>query len=709
MTATNQLVADFGSARAIAALGDGSLSANDRLDISESVSFFRRRLKMIVAITVAGLAVGLLFSIFSTRIYRASATVMLSSDSAPDVRTGGAEPGKSAINSDFVDSQLEIVTSRAMTERVATSLELKPAEGEDQEDLLAGIRRSVQARRTGESYAINIIYDAPTGEEAAQRANEFARQFANWQLSENRARRAETREILAGRIAELRDQAQSDLQALQHYRIANNLLSTSGASLTEQEISNYNQEVSKARAEAAEDQARLATALAQIRSGSNGDDVGEALSSQVITALRNDEAKAAAEVADLSARYGPNHPQLVRARSQRAEIHNQIQQEIGRVISNLQARREVSSQRLASLQSSLNGAQGKLSQNNEAMVGLSGLQRQAEASQAIYDAYLNNYKELIAAEGSEKPNASIITTASVPKHPASPNVPLNLVVALVIGLGAGILAAYVAESLFDGISTPEQIEKVLGVPHLASIPTLSSVTPDHVHPLESLREERTIFSDSFHALAAAIEEGTHGKGKVIAITSALPDEGKTVLACCLAELMTMRGMRTILIDCDVHRRGVSRLLDVKAGQMGLIDLLKGDTSLNLAAVSGDNVFCILPLPPGREEMQELLTGPEFEKMLADIGQHFDRVILDLPPLLPVPASRVIASRADAVVLAAHWRKTSTHALRAALHQLPKTRANVLGVVLNQVDLRKQSLFDRKDPSFYYTKYSGYYA
>jgi capsular exopolysaccharide synthesis family protein len=343
------------------------------------------------------------------------------------------------------------------------------------------------------------------------------------------------------------------------------------------------------------------------------------------------------------------------------------------------------------------------------MVGLSDLERAAGASQGIYEAYLNRYKELLAAEGSERPNAKILTLAEIPGWPQHPKIPLVLALSLVIGLGLGILAAYLAEASFDGFSTPDELEKATGEHYLASIPLLKSVEPRIRHAVTAMQQSpNSAFAESFRTLETAISQVTHGGHQVIAITSALPDEGKTVLSCCLSYVLAQSGKKTILIDCDLRRAGISRLLDMRSYDYGLIEYLDGKTEINFDELSDGRLFCVLPLRPSNEQPEHLLTGPEFIHLLDELRQRFDHIILDLPPILPIASAPVLASRADATVMTALWRKTSRFALRAALKRLPPDQVNLVGVVLNQVDLRRRSHFERSDPSFYYKQYREYY-
>jgi capsular exopolysaccharide synthesis family protein len=682
--------------------------SEDRLDLADTINFFRRRIKLIAGVLAFAVAVGLAISFLMPKTYTATASVMLTSE---DDSAVAADPDKSeALSSELVDTQVEIVQSREMAEKVAAALGLD--KGLDQtkyRDLIDTLQHHVSAERVGKSYAMTISFDAPTGTDAALTVNQFARQFSTWQLQADEARHVDERRLVQERLGKLRAQAQADTQALQQYRIAHNLLSTSGASLTEQEISTYNQQVALARADAAEDQSRLDTALQQLRSGSNGDDVGEALGSTVISSLRVQESAAAADVANLSAKYGPNHPELIQARSKLAEIRAQIQTEISRVISNLQAKQEVSSGRLASLTGSLDSARGKLSQNNAAMVGLSDLERAAEASQGIYETYLNRYKQLLASEGTEKPNARILTLADVPLWPEKPNLLLNFALSLAIGLGLGVIAAYIAEAIFHGMSTPEDVERSLGERHLGSVPLLKSVSPMK-HTVTAIQEAPTsAFAESFRTVDTAINQITNGHRQILAVTSALPDEGKTVVSCCLAYVLAQSGQRTLLIDCDMRRGGISRLLDMQKYDYGLLEYLDGTAPDNFHELDDGKLLCMLPLRPDSAHPEHLLTGERFETLLEQLRGRFERIVLDLPPVLPVASAPVIASRADATIMVARWRKTSTFAVRAALRRLPPEHVNLVGMVLNQVDLRRRSYFGRTDPSFYYQHYSEYYG
>lgn len=697
--------------RALAEIGETPLAPVDRIDLSGSVSFFRRRLWLIVSIIALALVAGAAISAMQTRTYTATAVVSLRPPPEAQAGASGVVATAPPANNAYVDTQVEIIRSREMAEQVAAGLALLTGRTpREQRGIVDELQGNVSAERSGESYALTIRYNGGSGTEAAERANEYARQFAGWELRLIRQQNQQSSEAIQQRLNELREQAQQDTAALQHYRIANNLLSTSGSSLTEQEISSYNQEVTRARAEAAEDQARLNTALNQLRSGSSGDDVGEALGSSVIASLRAQEAEVGAEVASLSSRYGDNHPALIRARSELQEIHGQINAEIGRVVSNLRARQAVSQQRLASLTGSLSQAQATLSQNNAAMIGLDELERKAQVSQGLYESYLNTYQQLVASEGTEQSNARILSLAQAPLLPSSPNIPMNMLLALCIGLGAGLVTAFLAETFFKGITGAEEVESKLRERYLGSIPLLASVSQTQRREVTAIgKEPRSAFAEAFRALRTSVEQSTHGPAQVLAITSALPKEGKTVTAVCLAQTYAMSGARTVLVDCDEARHGVSRMLQVQKGHPGLLEVMKDESTLDDALVNSEAGLSVLPINKAQDPSEALVSGDELDSVIAELRQRFDRIILDLPPILPVAAARNVAAKADVTVVLVRWRQTAAAAAMSALHQMPADRINIAGVVLTQVDMRRRNLFGRQDPSFYYREYREYYA
>ncbi len=715
----------------------------DRLDLRSLLATLRRQRGLILAVIAIVLALAILVTALQTPRYTAVSQIVLNA-TEDNVAPGEVGQTKAPQSQDLADTEVEVLRSRELASTVAGALKLDldpnfNPNGSRQGGrfrrigeaigLLApkplvrlspeAARRAVvdqvlsglDVSRSGMTFAFNIAVTTTHPEDAQRIANEYATQYTNLYPSRKRESNAEALSFLSKRLEELRNQAQADTARVQQYRIANNLLSTSGASLTEQEISSYNQQVAQARTQAVEDQARLSTARAQLRSGSKGDDVGEALNSSVVSGLRGQRASVSARLASLEARYGSLYPDVQKAKSELSDVDAQIAAEIQRVISNLEAKARVSAERLASIQGTLGGARGQLATNNRAMVGLDDLTRRAEASQQLYDSYLARYKQTGAQEGTERPESRITSYADLPGAPTSPRVALNLILALVVGTGLGIASAFIAEMMFSGLTTALDVEQRLHIRCLGSIPLLKSVLPKGGAPIQSVLDNpMSGFAESFRGLRTSINYAVDGPRQLLMITSALPREGKTTTSTCLARMSALAGERVVLVDVDVRQHGVSRLIRGADDRVGLIEVLRGEAPLDAALIhDADSGAYILPLSQPSRDVGNLLIGTEMDALIATLRGRFDLILFDAAPILPIADTRTLATKADAVVMVARWRSTADHAIRAALRMLPHRHVPIAGIVLTQVDVRKQAKFGFGDGTFYYKKYQHYYA
>jgi len=694
---------------------------SDRIDLKFLIGIFRRRSGLFVSVLGGALAIGAGITALSPRIYVAHADVTLNSKTASIAPTSNNDraPEQQAPTDAFVDTQVAQVTSTDNMNAVIDRLGLDKdphitAEAGHAAPRLATIdtlRKHISVQRIGSTYDIGITYDSHNAAQAAAIANAFAEQFTRGALAAKRDAARQTTGLISARLDQLRSQALADSAAEQNYRIAHNLLSTNQGTLTEQEISSYNQDMARARAEQAEDAARLDAARHQLTGGTTGDGVGETLASPAIAALRAQQATAAGELASLQARYGSLHPDVIKARATLHAIDDEVAGETRRVVSGLESKAQASNQRLASLSGSLSQSRGTLAVSNSAKTGLQDLEKRSETSNALYESYLNRYKELTAREGTEQADAEMLHPAPVPLVPDSPHVMINLILSLAIGLGLGVAAAFLAELNYSGITTGDDIEQRLGVRYLGSVPSLGSVVARGAKrsPLDALIDNpRSAFAESFRSLRASIAMNTTN-AKVIAITSSLPDEGKTTTSICLARSMAASGDKVLLIDCDLRRQGVSEFVTDRETRPGLVEVLRGEAELDAAiAIDAATGLAILPVSPDTTGAPELLTGVEMDRLLELARTRYHAIIIDTAPVLPIADARLVLGKADASVFVVRWRKTPDNALRAALRLLPGNRVQLAGVALTRVDMHKQARFGYGEDAFYQS-YRRYYS
>jgi polysaccharide biosynthesis transport protein len=719
------------------------------LDLRRVTTLFRKRLRLFAGVVLLVFVAVLVLTLQATPKYTAIAKVMLDTRKEQVTNIEAVLSGM-PLDSSAVDTEVEVIKSRQLAERVVKALNLEKdpefnpllggrsglgmvvhsvkaflgrgappeaapgsLEAQKQHELVVDhVLGGLQVSRAGLTYVINVGFESESQAKAAQIANKFAELYLLEQLEAKFDATRQATEWLNSRLGELRTQVLQDEAAVQQYKIANNLMSAAGTNLTEQEISNYNTNLADARALMAEDAARLRTAREQLAHGSTGDDVGEALSSPVIQKLREQRSEVSGRLADLQGRYGERHPEMLKAKRQLSDIDTQIQQEITRIISNLQAKAQVSQQRAAAIAGSLGGARGTLASNNRAMVRLNELQRNADASKTLYESYLNRFKETTSQQGLEQSDSRVVSKAKIPTAQSSPKVQLNLAIGLILALVAGFAAVLVAENMDAGLTTAEDVETRLETAFLGSIPLLSSITDDTATlPIDHVvKTPFTAYSEAFRNLRASILYARLGEPvKVVAVTSSLPGEGKTTTSICLGRTAAMQGSRVVLVDCDLRRQAVNRFL--KQDQVvGLFEVLSGEVKLEQAVtIDAESGAHILPLAHSGFTPRDVFGTPAMDNLLEELRSRYDLVILDTAPVLPVADTRILAPKADVVVFLARWRKTPQDAIESAFRMLGGTGAHIAGVALTQVDMKQQAKYGYGDSGYYYTEYKKYYA
>ncbi|MEO8112749.1 MAG: polysaccharide biosynthesis tyrosine autokinase [Phenylobacterium sp.] len=723
-------------------------AAANALDFRRWFFAFRRRLRLFAAIGLTVFVAAVLSTLQATPMYTATASVVLDTQKE---RVSNVQQVLSDLpaSTEVVDTEVEVLRSGQLAERVVSALKLdddpefngslrKPtgvqavvaaikglfgaaapapvrlsdiAKQKRHEGVVENVRGRLSVQRVGLTFVIRTSFTSDSPPKAATIANKFAELYLLEQLEAKFEATEQATRWLNGQLEKLRGQVQSDEAAVQQYKIENNLLSASGTSLTEQEISVYNQNLAGARAQLAEDEARLTTARSQLARGSNGGDVGEAMASPVVQGLRSQRAAITARVADLQGRYGERHPAILTAQRQLSEIDVQIEQEIQRILSNLEAKVQVSRERVNSMGGSLGGAKGLLAANNRSMVRLHELERNAEASKTLYESYLNRYKETSSQGTIGQSDARVVSKARIPTGQSSPNVSRNMMLGLILALAAGAAAVIFIEILDAGLATAEDVERRLDTAYLGSVPLLSSVAGATDAPIDYVVDKPLSgFAEAFRSLQASIFHARPGEPvKVVAITSALPGEGKTTTAICLARSAALQGRRTVVVDCDLRRRTVNRMMPEEP-KVGLLEVLNGEATLeqalSLDAASGAS---ILPLARTWFTPRDVFGSAAMDRLLVDLRARYDLVILDTAPILPVADTRVLASKADLLVLLARWRKTPQPAIEAAFRLLRGSGVNIGGVVLTQVDMKMQSKYGYGDPGYYYAEYKKYYV
>lgn len=685
---------------------------------------FRRNIRLFIGVVAAVLILFTARVATLTPSYSATASVVLQPRTSQIINMRSVVPDLS-VNSDIVDTEVRMLTSVALARRVHDVLsanelgidvpdydrDLSTEEARRRDQEAAELLRSVSVKRAGLTYVIDVTAKSPDKQRAADIANTFVREYVGEQMRGKISTTQRAREWLGERMNQLRAEAAQADADLQRFKIANGLMSANGATMAEQETSSLNQQIASVRADLAEKEGRLSAALAQISRGGAGADVAAALNSDTITSLRTRQAEASRRLVELSSEFGSGHPAVREAQKQLADADKQIQSEIDRIISGLKAEVAVAQSRMSSLLASQREAEGSLASNNRAQVGYLELQRKADAARQIYEAFLNRSKETAAQEGLQQSDARVSALSPVPSAPDFPNYKLSVIFGLLLAIMSGISAILLAEYLQQGIRTKSQVERKLRVRYAGAVPDLAS-TLGGVRPGEApedyiISHPNSTFIEAFRSLRAFIQLSRGGQKLAVAVTSSLPKEGKTTTSVCFAKAAALGGTKTILVDCDLRRRGASQMFNI--AEPHLLNLLSGKSTLEQAIhIDEATGLAVLGSSEGPADGHDPLSNENLVRLLRQLKTEYDLVVIDTAPVLGVADARAVASLADAVLMIVRWGKTPPRAAEAAVEILDEAKSNIAGVCLTQVDIQKYASTGNEDVYGYHKSFVGYY-
>jgi len=679
---------------------------------------FRRNL--LLFLTVVSVICGLTALLLSrlVPIYAATSSILIQ-PTADVIRTTAPGDISRIANADEVDTEIRLIGSPIVRERAAQFYISKnpkpdgtPFTDEQLTQLTAMIAGSVSVSRSGQTRIADVSAAGPSPQFVADAANAVAEAYLSSQVEAKTSRTGSSAAFINARLKELEKNSLDTMARLNAYRAERGLVSSQGVTTVDQEVSLLNQQVSSAEADLQGMQARLETAKAQLFAGGSGEDIGATLSSGTISSLRQSEARASSNLSILIQRYGPLHPERRQAEAELRDIQGRIGQEITRILSSLESDVLTAQSRLNSLRKSLSAARGRRDATNQAQTGLSKLQQQADAAQSIYQSFLERSQEQGALRDSAMPDAMISAKAEVPTLPIGPRYKLIGAAGLIFALGSGFFAILVAEYLRRGVQTKRDIEKRLQLRYAGAIPTLKSTVgwrrprlPPHKYVLE---HPQSLFAESFRSIRTFLTLSPGTRPRAIAVTSALPGEGKTTSSLCLALTTAAEGTNTILVDADLRRRGSSRLMSYNA-EMDIYDyLLRGADLSKCIFTDPVSGLIVLGSNGGTTGPENPLQEALIKKMFEELRDKFEVIIIDTAPILGVADGRVIATIADRVLLVTRWKKTSMRAVEAVTSMLINTKAKVTGLALTQVNIKKYASTGDGDVYAYTKKFRGYY-
>ena len=605
------------------------------------------------------------------------------------------------------------------------------------------LRREVA--RVAHTYVLDIAYTSLSAARSAAIANAIADAYVTDLLEAKYQATKRAGGWLQTRIKELRTQALEADKAVLDYKEKNRIVDIGGDGVSgrvaprllgEQALGEINTQIVNARNATAEARAKLDRIQEVMKQDLPDAAVTDSLHNEIITRLRNQYLDLSGREAIWSSRYGADHIATVNLRTQLNELRISIARELKRISESYKSDYEIAKDRQTQLEQSF-ARQVAESQNvNRDRLGLYDLESTAHVYHTIYDNFLQHYMEAIQQESFPITEARVISPADPPLEKSSPKGSLVLAVAGAIGLIISFAVATLREATDRVFRTTKQVEDVLGANCLALLPRLKDVSPKRADGQDKaalpgrlargrtlltqhsilryvVNEPLSAFAEAFRSVKIAADiNNVIKENKVIGVTSTVPREGKSTVSCNFAELIAHAGKRAILVDADLRNPALTRSLAGDA-KMGLLEVLSKKCELS-HAIYIDEVTELAFLPavvePRLVHSNEILASDAFCRLIGELRQSYDYVIVDLPPLAPVVDVRATINAIDSYLYVVQWGKTRMHVARHQLESAPEIFGRLFGVVLNKANLnvlnRYQYYYNSNHPKEHYGQY-GY--
>jgi len=591
--------------------------------------------------------------------------------------------------------------------------------------MIGGFKSNLKVTLSPNTRIIEVHYRSPDPQMAANVVNTLMQTYVENNFKARFESTMQASDWLSKQLVDLQMKVETSQEKLVRYQKEHEILGADEKqNITMEKLDELNKELTQAESERMDKEAlyRLVDsgdpdAIASSASAIEDSGAGPQSSTALLGTLRAKEADLKIQSAELSTQFGPAYPKLKELNNQLKEIDAQLQAEMRKVAAKVKGQYNSALQRENMLHDALEKQKQEANKLNESAIQYQLLKREVDTNRQLYEGLLQKLKEAGVSAGLKSNNLRVLDSARPPSYPIEPNIPRNLVFAIVLGLASGVGLAFLIEGLDNTVRTTEQAQLISGVASLGMIPLGSKSAREGPNPkrlviatskeaVELVTQVRpqSQMAESYRALRTSLLLSNIGAPpKVIMVTSALPQEGKTTTSINTAVVLAQKGVRVLLIDADLRRPSIHKTLGM-GPHSGLSNVLTGSTTLDDAITRTTihpNLF-VLPAGTPPPNPAELLASSNMRDVLNQLRERFDHIVIDTPPSLSVTDAVVLSPRADAVVLVIRSGQTTKQALRRSRDTLLQVNAKVVGVLLNAVDLTSPDYY-------YYYEYRGKYA
>ncbi len=693
-----------------------SLPVSDEAESLDLISYWRviQRRKFGILGLAAFLTLLVTVIVFMmTPIYSSTVTILVEQTKAKMLSIDEVYSGVSSDQAHY-QTQVEMLQSNALMEAVVDKLNLtahplfndadkksmfsflgvgasKPTEAQRRKSIAGRLTGMVQIEGSKKSQLIKITVSSSDAQFAATLANTIADVYVDLDLDARYKMTQKATGWMNVRLIALKDNLDKSEQALQKYREEHNIISS--ASL----------EMGGAASQLGANLGNLATAkLMRAQAQANLDQVRKAKGREeslpmiqrnpLVMGLMGSVTERERLVATLSNRYGNDHPKLIQAQADLNKTKEDLRLQVADVVSGLEREYELARNNENILAGAVSEAKQSIQGSNRKEFELLGLERDVKTNRELYDMFMSQLKGTNAVSNLQSVVARVVDPAIANSTPIKPKKQMIVMLAFVLSLMLGVAVAFLLEHLDTSVRSAEDAESKLGLPLLAAVPVVE-IAAGQVAGLHYRNAPKSLFSEAIKTIRTGILlSGIDHPKKTLVVTSSVPGEGKSTVAINLA-LAHAQTKRVLLIDADMRRPSIAKVLGLDNTHPGLSMMVLGiekleDCVYNIEGSTLD-ILTAGSIPPNP---LELLLSERFQELLAGMGEKYDTIIIDSPPVQLVSDAVVLASMATGVVFVLRADSTPFQLAKRGIRTLQRGGANVYGIVLNQANFKNEEYY-----------------
>ncbi len=734
-------------------------------ELWEWLRLLNRRKALIVGSGLIAVVLMALVIAQATPMYKASSRIMLDTRTFKVVSTEAALSSVDTLNIGAIQSELEVIQSEFLIGRVVDRLGLasnpdfngtrppgfldtalapvrelwhsgissllapapppqqqaaapaKPARVEDSDpgrrSAIGTVAGHLSVTLLGRTFVILVTVESTDGTMSARIANAIAEVYLADQVdNKNEANRRAT-EWLEERLAELRRNLQVAEESVATYRRDKGLAGSPEGSVSAQTLTALNAKYIVAKTTRIEKESRLVALSKASLNPNELANIAEVANNATLTSLRTQEAELNRKIAEMSTQFGPAYPKLAQATAELGALRQRFLQATQSITLAIRAELDAAKSEEEELKTQVDRASVLSGATSQYEAELKQLEREAQSNRALYESFLNRFKELREQQDIQRPDARILAYAWPSGAPSSPQYKTGLFAAFLVGSLLGMAGAIAAEKLDRVFRSASQVEKATGVAVLGMVPLVRNTIGQRASIVGQILDKTTSSAaEAMRAVFTAISLSNLDRpARVIAVTSSTPGEGKTTFAAALGGLLTKMNAsrRVLLVDLDLRQAKLAVALGLNDRGGTIDEYLMGtktiDQCIQRQAMSGVDYICASPNTPNAPE---ILESHAMKAALATFSERYDLVILDSPPVMAVSDARIISQLADYTIFIVHWARTPRDVVKTAVAALLNVTDRV-GIVINKVNLAKHALYEYGDYGDYYSRYHGYYG